>query len=91
MSYDSPLPVAVRVKEARRLAGCGLTEFYKRLNNGIYECFLDGRNRLVVVESIFAHQRRQLEATRGTPRAKPSMKVVPRRHKQPAAANQPSP
>jgi hypothetical protein len=89
MSYDFPvnLPFAVRVKEGMRLAGCGLTEFYRRLNEGFYESFLDGHNRLVVVESILAHQRRQLEKTRGTPRMKPS-KAVPRRK---PAANQPTP
>jgi hypothetical protein len=65
-------PLAVRPKVGARLAGCGLTEFYKRLNEGLYESFLDGSARLVIVESIRAHQQRQLEASRGTPREKPS-------------------
>jgi hypothetical protein len=82
MSHDSQLlPFAVRVKEGMRLAGCGLTDFYRRLNDGIYESFLDGYNRLVVVESILAHQRRQLEATRGTPRTKPSDAGLWQRHR----------
>jgi hypothetical protein len=88
--HDSQLlPFAVRVKEGMRLAGCGLTQFYRRLNAGVYVSFLDGCNRLVTVESILDHQRRQLEKTRGTPRDKPSNKPSP--HKKSAAANQPSP
>jgi len=30
-------PFAVRPKDGRRLAGCGETEFYKRMNEGRYE------------------------------------------------------
>jgi hypothetical protein len=61
-------PFAVRPKDGARLAGVGLTLFYERLNDGVYESFLDGTNRLVTVESIKRHQRQLLEAARGTPR-----------------------
>jgi hypothetical protein len=68
---DQPIveiqPFAVRPKDAARLAGCGITQLYERLNTGVYESFLDGTARLVTVESIRAHQERQLAATRGTP------------------------
>jgi hypothetical protein len=64
-------PFALRPKDGARLAGCGLTEFYKRLNSGRYQSFLDGANRLVIVESIRADQRK-LAATSGTPREHPS-------------------
>jgi hypothetical protein len=76
MSADKSLisiePLAVRPKQGALLAGCGLTEFYKRLNQGRYETFLDGPNRLVTVRSIRADQQQQLEAARGTPRSSPS-------------------
>jgi hypothetical protein len=87
------LPFAVRPKEAAKLAGCGITVLYRRLNEGLYESFLDGQYRLVVVESILAHQRRQLEATRGTPRTKP-LRAAPTgggRPRKTAAANQLTP
>jgi hypothetical protein len=71
-SLVSLLPFAVRPREGAKLAGCGLTDFYRRLNEGIYESFLDGRNRLVLVESIKRHQQQQFAVTRGTPRGKPS-------------------
>jgi hypothetical protein len=65
-------PFAVRPKDGARLAGCCLREFYNRLNDGIYETFLDGTARLVTVASILAHQKHQLAAARGTPRDNPS-------------------
>ena len=65
-------PFAVRPKEGARLAGVGLTLFYRRLNDGTYESFLDGNNRLVVTASIREHQQEQLQAQRGTPRDAPS-------------------
>ena len=69
------LPIfAVRPKDGARLAGVGLREFYKRLNDGTYQSFLDGPNRLVVVESILSHQKQQLAATAGTPRERPSLR-----------------
>lgn len=55
-------PFAVRPKEAARLDGCGITEFYKRLNAGEYESYLDGPMRMVTVRSIRARQQRQLAA-----------------------------
>ena len=71
-SFIDIKPFAVRPKDGARLAGCGLTEFYRRLNDGLYETFLDGTHRLVTVESIRAHQQKQLVASRGTPRQRPS-------------------
>jgi hypothetical protein len=65
-------PFAVRPKDGTRLAGCGETEFYKRLNSGRYESFLDGTSRLVTVRSIRADQEKLLAASKGTPRAQPS-------------------
>ena len=65
-------PFAVRPRDGARLAACGLTEFYNRLNQGRYESFLDGANRLVVVESIKRDQQRQLAVARGTPLSSPS-------------------
>jgi hypothetical protein len=65
-------PFAVRPKEGARLAGCSLSLFYRRLSEGVYETFLDGFNRLVTVESIKAHQKKALEAARGTPTSRPS-------------------
>jgi len=70
-SFVTIPPYADRPKQGKDLAGVGLTEFYKRLNQGRYQSFLDGNNRMVVVESIFADQRRLAEE-RGTPRSKPS-------------------
>jgi hypothetical protein len=68
------VPFAVRPKVGAALAGIGLTEFYRRLKDPSYGyvSFLDGTARFVTVESIRAHQQRQLEATGGTPQAKPS-------------------
>jgi hypothetical protein len=57
-------PFAVRPKEGARLAGCSLSLFYRRLSEGVYETFLDGFNRLVTVESIKAHQKKQLAVAR---------------------------
>ena len=65
-------PFAVRPKDGARLAGCGLTEFYKRLNDGRYESFLDGTARLVIVDSIRRDQQKLLATARGTPRTNPS-------------------
>jgi len=65
-------PFAVRPKDGARLAGCGETEFYKRLNAGRYESFLDGTARLVTVRSIRADQEKLLAASKGTPRDNPS-------------------
>jgi hypothetical protein len=67
-------PFAVRPREGARLAGVGLTLFYKRLNDGTYQSFLDGNNRLVVTASILAHQQKQLKIQRGTPRNAPSVR-----------------
>jgi hypothetical protein len=65
-------PLAVRPKDGARLAGVGLTEFYRRLNAGLYDSFLDGTARLVTVESIRSHQEQLLKAAAGTPRESPS-------------------
>ena len=56
-------PFAVRPKEAARLDGCGITEFYARLNRGEYESYIDGTNRMVTVRSIRARQQRALAAS----------------------------
>jgi len=73
-------PFAVRPKEAARLAGCCLAVLYERLNGGVYQSFVDGRRRLVTVESIKAHQKK-LAATQGTPKTNPArpMKAGPGR------------
>jgi hypothetical protein len=51
-------PFAVRPKIAAQLAGCCITELYKRLNNNEYESFLDGAARLITVRSIRARHER---------------------------------
>jgi hypothetical protein len=71
MSDKSPVnlqPFAVRPKIGAQLAGCGLTEFYRRLNEGRYATFRDGVSRLVVVQSIQEDQERLLAEASGTPR-----------------------
>jgi hypothetical protein len=65
-------PFAVRAKIGAQLAGCCLAEFYKRLNAGEYETFLDGAARMITVRSIRARQERLLAETPGTPRERPS-------------------
>jgi len=67
-------PFAVRPKEGMRLAGCGESEFYRRMNAGRYESFLDGGARMVTVRSIRADQEKLLAATRGTPSDNPSVR-----------------
>ena len=74
-------PFAVRPKDGRRLAGCGETEFYKRMNEGRYETFLDGVSRLVTVRSIRAAQERLLAEARGAPRENPSKRHGPGRRR----------
>jgi hypothetical protein len=61
-------PFALRPRVAAQLAGVGMTEFYRRLNAGDYETFLDGTARLVTVRSIKAHQERMLATGCGAPR-----------------------
>jgi hypothetical protein len=75
-------PFAVRPKEAARLAGCCLAVLYERLNQGTYESFVDGRRRLVTVESIRRHQQKLAEV-QGTPKTNPArpMKAGPGRPK----------
>jgi hypothetical protein len=65
-------PFAVRPKVAAKLDGCGITEFYKRLNAGEYETYVDGTARMVTVRSIRERQQRLLAAASGTPRENPS-------------------
>src|SRR5215831_935406 len=90
MSNPPITPFAVRPREGKLLAGCGETEFYKRLNAGRYESFLDGTSRLVTVASIIADQKRLLAATSGTPRDKPSKRRGgPGRPKKSAQEKQP--
>jgi hypothetical protein len=74
MSDNSPqiLPYAVRPKTGMALAGVGHSEFYKRINSGLYQSYLDGSSRFVVTESILAHQRRLAKEQSGTPATKPS-------------------
>jgi hypothetical protein len=69
-------PFAVRPREGARLAGCGLTRFYRLLNEGAFETFLDGTCRFVTTASIRAHLERQLAKTSqgGTPATNPSMR-----------------
>ncbi len=68
-------PFAVRPKEGMRLAGCGESEFYKRINAGRYESFLDGTSRMITVRSIRSDQEKLLAEARGTPREKPSKRA----------------
>jgi hypothetical protein len=75
---DFPEPFALRPREAAKYAGVCLTELYARLANRTYESFIDGRKRLVTVESIKRHQQKQFEASRGTtPATKPAVKLTP--------------
>jgi hypothetical protein len=72
---DNPnptLPYAVRAREAQRLAGIGHNLLWKRLNEGIYQSFLDGVNRMVVTHTIIDHQKRLAKEQAGTPKTKPS-------------------
>jgi hypothetical protein len=78
-------PYAVRAKIGAQLAGCGLTEFYRRLNEGRYATFRDGVARLVVVESIRDDQRQLLAESGGTPKENPAQKAGPGRPKRAAA------
>jgi hypothetical protein len=74
-------PYAVRPKVAARLAGVGLTEFYRRLNAGRYQTFRDGEARLVVVQSIRDDQRRLAAEHSGTPKENPAQPAGPGRPK----------
>jgi hypothetical protein len=74
-------PYAVRPKVGAQLAGCGLTEFYRRLNEGRYATFRDGVARLVVVESIHEDEQRLLAEASGTPRNNPAQPAGPGRSK----------
>ena len=65
-------PFAVRAKLGAQLAGCSDTVFYKRLNEGRYETFLDGTNRMVTVRSIRADQEKLLAEAQGSPHDNPS-------------------
>jgi hypothetical protein len=71
-------PFAVTPKVAAKLESCGITEFYRRLNGGQYETYLDGGKRLITVRSIKARQQRLLSAANGTPRQNPSPRGRPR-------------
>jgi hypothetical protein len=71
-------PFAVPPKAAARMENCGLTEFYRRLNSGEYESYLDGGKRLITVRSIRARQERLLKAASGSPRQNPSPRGRPR-------------
>jgi len=90
MSSKPPIvPFAVRPRDAKSIAGCGITQIYERLNSGRYQSFLDGTSRLVVVQSILDDQQRLLAATGGTPSDRPSIrgggpgrpkKTAPKKH-----------
>jgi hypothetical protein len=46
-------PLVVRPSIARRMLGdCSLDELYRKLQNGDLDSYLDGRRRLITVESI---------------------------------------
>jgi len=75
-------PFAVRPKDGARIAGCGLTELYKRLNSGRYESFLDGTSRMITVRSIHEDQKKLLAAAAGTPSDKPSSRGRPKKSAQ---------
>jgi hypothetical protein len=46
-------PLVVRPSVARRMLGdCSQDEIYRKLGNGDLESYLDGRRRLITVESI---------------------------------------
>jgi hypothetical protein len=46
-------PLVVRPIVARRMLGdCSIEELYRKLQNGDLQSYLDGRRRLITVESI---------------------------------------
>jgi hypothetical protein len=46
-------PLVVRPRVARRMLGdCSQDELYRKLENGDLDSYLDGRRRLITVESI---------------------------------------
>jgi len=59
------------------IAGCGVTEIYKRMNSGRYKSFLDGTSRLIVVQSILDDQAKLLATAAGTPCDQPSKRGRP--------------
>jgi hypothetical protein len=71
-------PFAVTPRVAAQMESCGITQFYKRLNAGEYESYLDGGKRLITVRSIRARRERLLAAAAGTPRDNPSPRGRPR-------------
>jgi hypothetical protein len=75
----NPLPYAVRPKLAQLLAGHGKHLLWQRLNDGTYQSFLDGTNRMIVTQSILDHQKRLAKEQRGTPATKPSKRRGRRR------------
>ena len=48
---DNSRPFAVKAKEARRIYGWKNTYFYKLVDEGSIETYLEGKSRMVVVKS----------------------------------------
>lgn len=61
-------PFAIPPKETARIDRCGITEVYRRINDGEYESYLDGSKRMITLRSIRARQERQLKAATGAKR-----------------------
>jgi hypothetical protein len=60
-------PFALSPKETAQIERCGLTEVYRRINDGEYESYLDRAKRLITLRSIRARQQRLLAAASGPP------------------------
>ena len=73
VAVEALVPLAVPPKVAAQLLGYGLTHFYKLLNRGEIESFVDGGARRVLTASISAYIERKLKtanspARRGRPK-----------------------
>jgi hypothetical protein len=85
-------PLVVRPRIARQLLG-GMCEesLWRLINDGTLESFMQGRARLITMESIEQHINRQLAAAQAAPQAheNPTTHAVAARQAKRAAATSP--
>jgi hypothetical protein len=82
MPHDSPLipePFALRPRPAAAYAGVCLTTINERVRTGVYDSYVEGGKRYVLVESMKRHQQQQYEASRNNPRPARPLKPGPGR------------
>lgn len=68
--FDTPhafVPLAVKPKVACRMLSCGVTRLYELLSAGELQSYLDGRSRLITVESIRVYVARKVAQTKAAP------------------------